>query len=112
MTIPKGCQICRTEFQDNDRVIFSHKSTFIFKPAHEMDTVNPAQVSPQELAESRKDFQKTAVVNTFADWGKAEIPEGAFYFRHQWCEPQKTGAATGIRGASKHAIRFGRVKRG
>lgn len=109
MTLVYKCQICHNDLNANDRVIFSHKETFVFKSANVPDTVNPAKVSPTELAESRKDHLKTAVVNTFCDWGKAVIPEDAFYFRHQWCEPMRTGSDGGSTHAiNKHAIRFSR----
>jgi hypothetical protein len=106
------CAYCQNEFMDNDRVVFSHKETFVFKPAHVPDTVNAARVSPEELRESRAEHLKTAVVNTFCDWGKATIPEDAFNFRHQWCEPQRTGAGAGAHAVTKHAIRFGRAAPG
>ncbi len=111
--LKKDCQICHNELIEGDRVIFSHKETFIFKPADVPDTVNAARVSPEELAESRKDHTRTAVVNTFVDWGKATIPQDAFYFRHQWCEPVRTAAGGGAHPVNKHAVRFtrGMVKR-
>lgn len=110
MTNERKCAICHGEFDDNVRVIYSSRETFVFKPAHVPDTVNPALVSPAELEASRRenpDNLKTAVVNTFVDWGKAVIPEGAFHFRHQWCEPQKTGSGIGLR-SNRHTIRFNR----
>ena len=103
------CVYCHNGFHDNDRVIFSHRETFVFKPADVPDTINPAAATPAELAESRKDFQRTTVVNTFVDWGKASIPADAFSFRHQWCEPQRTGATGAIHHVNKHAIRFNRT---
>ncbi len=111
MSIIYKCQICRTDLMDNDRVVFSHKETFTFKPAGVPDTVKAASVSPEALAESRKDHQRTVVVNTFVDWGKATIPADAFYFRHIWCEPARTGAKAG-NSFNKHAIRFTRGKVG
>jgi hypothetical protein len=106
---------------DLQRVIFSHRETFTFKPADVPDVpvviqgprgpreVSAAAVlSPAALAESRKEHQRQAVVNTFCDWGKAAVPEGAFYFRHQWCEPVRTGAGASGHGINKHAIRFTR----
>lgn len=109
MNKPK-CAYCRADFMDTDRVIFSHKNTFTFKPADVPDTVNAAKVSPAELAESRKEHQRTAVVNTIVDWGKAAIPEDAFHFRHQWCEPVRTASGVGSGSAiNKHAIRFTRT---
>lgn len=122
MTTPTKCQICRNEFVDTDRVIFSHRDTFVFKPAdvpdapvirqrkdgtfHEVSAA--AVLSPHALAQSRAEHLRTAVVNTFGDWGKMTIPEGAFYFRHQWCEPQRTGSAGSLHPVTKHSIRFGR----
>ncbi len=112
MTIPNDCQICHCPLVSTDRVIFSHKETFIFKPADVPDTVNAAQVSPAELAESRKDHLRTAIVNTFVDWGKATIPQDAYYFRHQWCEPVRTGDSGSAHPVNKHGIRFGRAAAG
>ncbi len=119
MNQPK-CSICRSEFVDNDRVIFSHKETFTFKPASVPDvpeiiqtSSGPREVSaaavlsPAALAESRKEHQRTAVVNTFVDWGKANIPDDAFHFRHQWCEPQRVASGLPNNHAiGKHSIRF------
>ena len=123
MTIFNNCSICHIYFMDNDRVIFSHRETFVFKPAHVQDepvirqkpdgTIQEvsaaATLTPQALAYMRKDHQKTAIVNTFCDWGKAQLPEGAFHFRHQWCEPSQTGAGPGGTPANKHMIRFSRT---
>ena len=108
MTLIYRCQICKNDLQENDRVIFSHKETFVFKPASEPDTVNAAKVSPEELRESRKEFTRIAVVNTFCDWGKATLPDDAFYFRHQWCEPVRTGTGGNAHPINKHAVRFSR----
>jgi hypothetical protein len=105
-----NCAICHEEFQDNERVIFSSRETFIFKPAGIPDIVNPANVSTDELRDSRKEHLKTAVVNTFCDWGKAQIPENAFHFRHQGCEPQRTGASNSLHPVNKHSIRFRSAK--
>ncbi len=93
MNLVYRCQICKDDLVDGDRVIFSHKETFVFKPADVPDTVNPAKVSVSELAESRKEYLKTTIANTFCDWGKAAVPEDAFYFRHQWCEPSERAPA-------------------
>lgn len=121
MTTPTKCQICHNKFIDTDRVIFSHRDTFVFKPANVQDPEvfemkNGVQVkvnlaaaqSPEYMRELRKEHLRTAVVNTFGDWGKMTIPEGAFYFRHQWCEPQRTGSAGSLHPVTKHSIRFGR----
>lgn len=108
------CAICKNDFVDKERVIFSSRETFVFKPAHVPDApgINPARMSPQELTESRKDHLRTEVVNTFCDWDKADVPPGAFHFRHQWCEPVRTGASGSVQGINKHAIRFGRAAPG
>lgn len=123
MTIPTTCRICRLDFLENERVIFSHRDTFIFKPAHikdiEIATPGPggakvfrpaaAILSPDALAKTREDYKRTVVVNTFGDWGKMQTPEGAFNFRHQWCEPVRTGSGYPQGpGQNKHAIRFAR----
>ena len=108
MTTTRKCAYCHNDLMDNDRVIFSHRETFTWKPANVPDTVNAATASPAELAESRKEHQRTAVVNTFCDWGKATVPEDAFNFRHPQCEPQRTGAAGSMHPVNKHAIRFSR----
>lgn len=110
---------------DNDRVIFSHKETFVFKPAHVNDPevyemkngrqvkVNLAATqSPEYMRELRKKHLRTAVVNTFCEWGKAILPDDAFNFRHQWCEPIRTGAGVGAHAVTKHAIRFNRTAPG
>jgi hypothetical protein len=126
MTLEPKCAYCQNEFMNNDRVIFSHRETFIFKPAHipdiEISTPGPsgreilrpaaAILSPEALAKSREDYKRTAVVNTFCDWGKATIPNDAFNFRHQWCEPVKTGSGGGAHAVTKHSIRFGRAAAG
>jgi hypothetical protein len=113
MTEPRKCAICHNDLMDTDRVIFSHKETFVFKPADVPDIVNPAKVTPAELAESRKEHLRTSVVNTFCDWGKATLPADAFNFRHQWCEPVRTASGVGnVHAVNKHAIRFGRAMPG
>lgn len=106
------CAYCHNGFNDNDRVVFSHRDTFIFKPLDIEDTVNAAKVSAEELRESRKEYLRTAIGNTFCDWGKAVVPEGAFNFRHQWCEPMRTGAGAGAHAVTKHSIRFNRAAAG
>lgn len=106
--LKKDCAICHTEFIETDMVIFSHKETFTFKPADVPDTVKAASVTPAVLAASRKDYQRTAIANTFGVWGKMTIPADAFHFRHQWCEPVRTGAGPGGHAVNKHAIRYGR----
>lgn len=120
--IPTTCRICQDSFEPNDRVIFSATQEFVFKPAHMNDEpivqrdkdgkkikVSPAAVlSPDQLREARKDYLKTAVVNVFVDWGKADIPQDAFNFRHQWCEPHRTATIGSLHPVSKHSIRFGR----
>ncbi len=93
-------------------MIYSHKETFTFKPAEVPDTVNAAKVSPEELAASRAEHTRTAVVNTFSVWGQAGVAPEAFYFRHQWCEPVRTGAGAGAHPVGKHGIRFGRAMPG
>lgn len=123
------CANCKTELMPGERVIYSHKETFTFKPASVPDEpleipgqdgklrkVSAAAVlTPMALAERRKDYQKTAVVNTFGVWGKMAVPPDAFYFRHQWCEPVRTGAGAtgGLHPLNKHAVRYQRsmVKR-
>ena len=108
-----NCVRCHNEFVENDRVIYNTRETFVFKPADVPDTVNPAKVTPAELAESRKEHLRTAVASVFVDWGKAQVPDGAFNFRHQWCEPIRTGSGAGnAHAVNKHAIRFGRAMPG
>lgn len=121
MNDPK-CAYCKNDFMDNDRVIFSHKETFVFKPAHIPDPeifnekgmkVNVAATqSPEYMRELRKEHLRTAVVNTFCDWGKATLPADAFHFRHQWCEPVRTGSGAGAHAVTKHSIRFNRAAPG
>ncbi len=117
----RSCGYCKEQFEDHDRVIYSTRETFIFKPAdvqdepvviqgkHGPQEVSAAAVlSPEALKEQRKAHLRTAIVNVFVDWGKADVPEGAFNFRHQWCEPQRTGANGSLHPVNKHAARFNR----
>ena len=98
--------------------MFNFVDTFIFKPADVADTVNPAKVSPGELAASRSGHTKSAVVTSFVMWGKATIPMDAFNFRHESCEPLRTGEGASGNPLNRHAIRYqrsqvrGRVKGG
>lgn len=119
MTTAKICAICRNELADKDRVIYSHRSTFVFKPADVEDPevfnekglrVNlAATLAPDALRELRKDHMRTAIVNTFVTWGQATIPLDAYYFRHQGCDPIPTGAGGNqTHPLNKHMIRFRR----
>lgn len=88
--------------------MFNKKETFIFKPADVPDTVNPAKVTPAELMESRKDYTKTSIATVFQIWGKADVPEGSFNFRHLHCGVTRTGHGPPGALMQKHAIRFNR----
>lgn len=118
------CPLCHQILEVGERVIYSARETFVFKPAHEVDPpvirknkyghemeVSAAAVlSPEALAKSREEYKRTAVVNVFVDWGKAAMQEGAFNFRHQWCEPQRTGSGPmGLHATSKHSVRWTRT---
>jgi hypothetical protein len=107
-----NCTTCQEEFLEGERITANVKETFIFKPAHVPDTVNPATVSQEELLESRKEHTRTAIATIYATVGKASLPEGAFNPRHLHCGVLRT--AEGINGAHpvmKHSIRFARTQR-
>lgn len=105
-----SCRHCGLILEEKDRVIYSQRQTFVFKPIDVPDApgVNPAEMTPDELRESRKDHLRTTIGNIFVDWGKEPIPDDAFNFRHQWCEPIRTASAGNLHNVNKHAIRFAR----
>ena len=122
------CAVCHEPLEIDDRVVFNKRETFIFKPANVDDVkiyqpdgkggvreVNAAAVlSPDALAETRKDYKKTELATVYARFGKEPLPEGAINVRHAQCGVHRTGAAlTGAHPLSKHSIRFSRgIKRG
>jgi|HubBroStandDraft_3_1064219.scaffolds.fasta_scaffold114667_2 hypothetical protein len=114
-----NCSICHIEFEDGNNTMFNKSETFTFKPADVLDTVNAAKVTPAELAESRKAYQKTVVATVFHLWGKADIPAGAYNFRHTHCGVVQTGVLASTTGSyptnwrapspmMKHQIRYSR----
>ena len=103
-----NCSICNIEFEDNDNTMFNNRVSFVFKPADTQDSVNPALVTPAELAESRKEYQRTEIATVFQRWGKGEIPAGAFNFRHTHCGVVQTGVGSGGAPLNKHDIRYQR----
>ncbi len=106
----RTCRICQENFEDNERVIFNSRISFVCKPAHVLDTVNAAKVSPEELAESRKEYTRTEVATHFVDWkNNLELPTESWNFRHEFCEPSRTGAGpSGSHPRSKHHLRYAR----
>lgn len=109
-----NCAICHDAFEENDRVMFNKRETFIFKPADVSDTINAATATPEELAESRKDYTKTVMATVYAIMGKDPLPGDAISVRHVHCGIPHTAAIhTGAHPVTKHAIRFSRgIKRG
>lgn len=122
-----NCAICHDALEQNDRVMFNKRETFIFKPADVPDVkifqpdgrggvreVNAAAVlTPDALAESRKDYMKTVMATVYAIVGKDPLPEDAISVRHVHCGVPHTAAIhTGAHPVTKHAIRFSRgIKR-
>ena len=104
------CGRCHRELERKDRVVANVKQTFVFKPSDVPDTVHPAQASPGELLESRKDFTKTEMATVYMDYGDAPAPDGAFNIRHAACDVPATGSNPFV----KHGIRYsrGQFKRG
>ncbi len=102
------CSVCRNDLMDGDKVVYNHRETFVFKPAHVPDTVNPAKVSQEELLESRKEHTRSEVATTYATYGKAQIPDLAFGTRHVACL-QVTGASGGAHPLNKHHMRYSRT---
>lgn len=122
------CPICHEEFQTDDRCQANVLETFIFKPASADDkkmikklpdgriieVSAAATLSPEALAESRKDHKKTVMATTYFVYGRVPVPEGATSVRHVACVVQKTGAlSSGAHPMGKHSIRYSRsmVKR-
>lgn len=114
-----NCVRCQQPIQDGDRVIANERRTFIFKPANVQDPeifdengkrINLAAVkSPDEMRQLRQDHTRTTVATIFAVFGKEPLPESAFHVRHDYCDVQRTGSASGNpQVAAKHAIRFSR----
>lgn len=119
-----NCSVCRNELQNGERVVYSHRETFIFKPANvpdvpmtrrvgdkEISVPAAAVLSPQELMETRKEHTRTEVATTYIVFGSAEIPPLAFGVRHQDCVI-RTASGVGGHGVSKHAIRWQRGQAG
>jgi hypothetical protein len=102
------CSVCRNDLEEGDKIVYNHRETFVFKPAHVKDTVNPAVVSQGELLESRKEHTRTEVATTYGDYGKAQIPDLAFGIRHVACL-QPTGSSAGAHPINKHHARYQRT---
>lgn len=104
------CSVCRNDLVDGEKIVYNHRETFVFKPAHVADkeTINPATASQAELLESRSEHTRTEVATTYGDYGKAQIPDLAFGVRHVACL-QPTGSTTGAHPANKHHARYSRT---
>ena len=110
----KTCILCHQLLEAGERVQAFAMKTFIFKPAGEKDTINPAEASPDELAESRKEFKKTSMATMFLTYDPEAWPDDAFNPRHVACSVKYTGMVSGTPEVRmKHAIRYHRstVKR-
>lgn len=106
------CAICHVPLEKNDRVVFNRHETFICKPAHVQDEpgINPALLTPDELAESRKDHKRTALATVYASYGIDPLPESVINVRHVYCGVQKTGEShSGAHPVTKHAVRYSRM---